>query len=105
MKIAVFSDLHGNYQAAKAILDDINKNNFDEIICLGDIIGIGPKPKKTLELVLNSNIDIVLANHDLYYTKGLVIDDEITSENEVKHHRWVHDCIKDILKKNLDYPL
>ena len=54
MKIAVFSDLHGNYQAAKAILDDINKNNFDEIICLGDIIGIGPKPKKTLELVLNS---------------------------------------------------
>lgn len=105
MKIAIFSDVHGNYQATKAILDDINKNSFDEIICLGDIIGIGPKPKETLELVLNSNIDIVLGNHDLYYTKGLEIDDEITEENEIKHHHWVHDCIKDIPREKLDYPL
>ncbi|MBR2786428.1 MAG: metallophosphoesterase [Clostridia bacterium] len=27
MKIAIFSDVHGNYQATKAILEDINKNN------------------------------------------------------------------------------
>ena len=67
LKIAAFSDLHGNDQAAKAIIEDINKNNYDKVICLGDIIGIGPKPKETLELVLNSNIDIVLGNHDLYY--------------------------------------
>ena len=105
MKIAVFSDLHGNYQATKAILDDINKNSFDEIICSGDIIGIGPKPKETLELILNSNIDIVLGNHDLYYTKGIEIDDDITEENEIKHHNWVHDCIKDIPKEKLNYPL
>ena len=37
MKIAIFSDVHGNYQATKVILEDINKNNFDEIICLGDM--------------------------------------------------------------------
>ena len=47
MKIAVFSDVHGNYQATKAILDDIKNNNYDEVICLGDIIGIGPKSKET----------------------------------------------------------
>ena len=105
MKIAIFSDVHGNYQATKAILDDINKNSFDEIICLGDIIGIGPKSKETLELVLNSNIDIVLGNHDLYYTKGLEIDDDITGEKEIEHHHWVHDCISDIPKEKLDYPL
>lgn len=105
MKIAVFSDLHGNYQATKAILDDINENSFDEIICLGDIIGIGPKPKETLELVLNSNIDIVSGNHDLYYTKGIEIDDAIVEENEIKHHRWVHDSIKDISKERLNFPL
>ncbi len=105
MKIAVFSDLHGNYQATKAILDDIKNYNYDEVICLGDIIGIGPKSKETLELVLNSNVDIVLGNHDLYYTKGIEIDDEITDENEIKHHHWVHECIKDIPKEKLEYPL
>ena len=105
MKIAIFSDVHGNYQATKAILDDINKNNFDKVICLGDIIGIGPKPKETLELVLNSNIDIVLGNHDLYYIKGIEIDNKITEENEIKHHHWVHECIKDIPKEKLNFPL
>lgn len=105
MKIAVFSDIHGNYQATKAIMNDINKNNFDEVICLGDIIGIGPKPKECLELLLNSGITIVAGNHDLYYTKGLEIDNLITSENEIKHHRWVHECIKDIPKEKMDWPL
>ena len=105
MRIAVFSDLHGNYQATKAILEDINKNNYDDIICLGDIIGIGPKSKETLELVLNSNVDIVLGNHDLYYINGLEIDDRITEESEINHHHWVHDCIKDIPKQKLNYPL
>ena len=105
MKIAVFSDIHGNYQAVKAIMDDINKNTFDEVICLGDIIGIGPKPKECLELLLNSGITIVAGNHDLYYTKGLEIDDEITSESEIKHHHWIHECIKAIPKENIDWPL
>ena len=105
MRIAVFSDLHGNYQATKAILEDINKNNYDEIICLGDIIGIGPKSKQCLELLLNSGVTLLAGNHDLYYTKGLEIDDEITSENEINHHHWVHECIKDIPKEKMDWPL
>ena len=105
MKIAVFSDIHGNYQVTKAIMDDINKNTFDEVICLGDIIGIGPKPKECLELLLNSEITIVAGNHDLYYTKGLEIDDDITDDNEIKHHRWIHECIKDIPKEKMDWPL
>ena len=65
MRLAIFSDVHGNYQATKAIIEDIKKSSFDEVICLGDIIGIGPKPKETLELLLNSNITILAGNHDL----------------------------------------
>ena len=105
MKIAVFSDIHGNYQATKVILDDIKKNNYDKVICLGDIIGIGPKPKETLELILNNDIDIVLGNHELYYLKGIDIDKNIVEDSEKEHHRWIHECIKDIPKEKLNYPL
>ena len=97
-RIAVFSDIHGNREALTSILNDIKKENIDKIIYLGDVIGIGPKPKECLEIILNSNIETVTGNHELYYTKGLEIDDEITKENEIKHHRWVHECIKDIHK-------
>ncbi len=105
MRVALFSDIHGNYQATKAILDDIKKDNFDEVICLGDIIGIGPKSKECLEIVINAGITIVSGNHDLYYTKGLKIDDEIIAENEIKHHHWIHESIKDIPKEIMNWPL
>ena len=95
MRIAVFSDIHGNLQALNAILDDIKKENFDEVICLGDVIGLGPKPKECLELLLNSNVTILAGNHDLYYRDGIEIDDEITNIDEIAHHRWVHRTIKD----------
>ena len=31
MKIAVFSDIHGNYQALDTILNDIKNENIDKI--------------------------------------------------------------------------
>ena len=32
MKLAVFTDIHGNLEALKAIINDINSKNVDEII-------------------------------------------------------------------------
>lgn len=108
MRLAVFSDIHGNLQALNAILDDIKNDSFDEVICLGDIIGIGPKPKECLELLLNSNITILAGNHDLYYRDGIEIDENIKDLEEIAHHRWVHRTIKDYVDKNdikFDFPL
>lgn len=38
MKIAIISDIHGNLEALKSTLKDIEKRKVDQIICLGDII-------------------------------------------------------------------
>ena len=51
MKYAIISDIHSNVQALQAVLNDIQQVGVDEIICLGDILGIGPSPIETLELV------------------------------------------------------
>ncbi len=34
MKIAIISDMHGNLEALKATLKDIEKRKIDKIICL-----------------------------------------------------------------------
>ena len=65
-KIAIFSDIHGNLQALKTILEDIDRDSFDEVICLGDVVGIGPNPKECLELIIDSNIKMVKGNHEIY---------------------------------------
>ena len=92
MKIAIFSDIHGNKEALQAIINDIKNNDIDEIISLGDNIGIGPNPKECLDLIINNNINMVLGNHELYYLKGIEIDDEM-GEGEKLHHNWVRNQI------------
>ena len=57
MRIAVFSDIHGNREALASIIEDIKKEKINEVICLGDTIGIGPNPSECLDLLIENNID------------------------------------------------
>lgn len=82
-KVAVFSDIHGNYQALKSILDDIKKENFNDIICLGDLVAIGPDSILCLDAIINSNVKLLLGNHELYQIKGCDIDN---LSLEIKEH-------------------
>ncbi|MBR5369838.1 MAG: metallophosphoesterase family protein [Bacilli bacterium] len=101
MRIAIFSDIHGNKEALSSILEDIKKENINEIICLGDTIGIGPNPKECLDLLIENNVKNILGNHELYFLKGTGIDDEMT-ENQIKHQNWVKAQIKDYQKEYLE---
>jgi len=63
-RIAVFSDIHGNLEALKAVLADMDEMAVQDKFCLGDIVGYGPDPAKCLELVRDLGCPILLGNHD-----------------------------------------
>lgn len=64
MRYALISDIHANETALRAVLQDAADAQVDEIVCLGDVLGYGPDPVATLELVYRK-IHICLAgNHD-----------------------------------------
>lgn len=64
MKLAVISDIHGNLFALEKVLEDIEHEKCDNIICLGDLAMAGPEPDKTVELVKQMNWDVVQGNTD-----------------------------------------
>jgi putative phosphoesterase len=39
MRVAVVSDVHGNLHALQAVLDDLERENVDAIVCCGDVEG------------------------------------------------------------------
>jgi len=51
MIIAVISDIHGNYNALKAVIADMNEAQADAVIVLGDILFFGDEPQKCFEAV------------------------------------------------------
>lgn len=64
MRRAIVSDIHGNLEALQAVMADIASQDCEQTICLGDIIGYGPKPQECVDLVRTFNATI-LGNHDL----------------------------------------
>ncbi len=64
MKIAIISDLHANLQAWDAVLDDISDQDVHEIICLGDLVGYGPRPAEVVRSVREYARFFVMGNHD-----------------------------------------
>ena len=64
MRYAFISDIHANIQALDAVFDDIDSQNIDCLICLGDIVGYGPSPAEVIDKLKNTATEFVLGNHD-----------------------------------------
>ncbi len=63
-RIAIISDIHGNAQALAAVLSDIEKNDIDSVICLGDVATFGPSPCETIQMIQTFNVSCVMGNHE-----------------------------------------
>ena len=70
MRLAVISDIHGNYPALKAALKDSSKNFVDQIVCLGDVLAFGPQPHECIRELLGMDCPVVLGNTDDWILKG-----------------------------------
>jgi putative phosphoesterase len=64
VRIATISDIHGNIHALKAVLDDIDQQEIDQLYCLGDLVGYGAYPNEVIELVRQRHIPTVMGNYD-----------------------------------------
>ncbi|HEY3322942.1 MAG TPA: metallophosphoesterase family protein [Planctomycetota bacterium] len=68
---AIISDIHGNLEALRAVLEDIEHLGIKDIVCLGDIVGYGPQPKECLEIVKNITSFTILGNHEEAVLNGV----------------------------------
>ena len=65
MRLAVFSDVHGNLEALAAFLKHSRDRCVDRYACVGDIIGYGPNPNECItEISSIPQIITVKGNHE-----------------------------------------
>lgn len=64
MRVAVFSDVHGNLTALEAVLDEIGSQAVDEIVFAGDLAMFGPRPAASLRRVQEAKIPSIYGNTD-----------------------------------------
>lgn len=62
--VALISDIHANLEALEAVFRDIDERKIGRVICLGDIVGYGPDPEATVDLVRRRCDLTLMGNHD-----------------------------------------
>jgi len=64
MKLAVFSDVHGNLPALEAVLTDLQRQEVDSVYCLGDLVGYAAFPNEVVDRIRRERIPTVMGNYD-----------------------------------------
>ena len=97
MKIALISDIHSNLFYLEEAIKQIEKEQVDNIYCLGDLVGYYDNPNKVIDLIREKNIICIKGNHEKYLLGKLKYN--VNNENiyRIKVHR---DIVTDV---NLKY--
>lgn len=75
MRIALFSDVHGNLTALEAVLQELARRGpFDETVCAGDLVYIGPSPGEVVERLRDSNVVCLRGNCEGIVTEQIPVE-------------------------------
>ncbi|MHC4448124.1 MAG: metallophosphoesterase family protein [Planctomycetota bacterium] len=87
--IAIISDIHANYEALQAVLDQIETFKPDSVICLGDIVGYGPDPVACVDAVRERCDMTLCGNHDFALVYGANFFTPVARQSIERHRRMI----------------
>ena len=70
MKTAFISDIHGNYEALKAVLAEVDRLCVTRVFCAGDVVGYYSQINECCHELRVRGIACVMGNHDWYMAGG-----------------------------------
>ncbi len=63
-KYGVISDIHSNFPALREVMQHLDREGVEEILCAGDIVGYNSMPNEVVDLLRNRKVLCILGNHD-----------------------------------------
>jgi diadenosine tetraphosphatase ApaH/serine/threonine PP2A family protein phosphatase len=99
-RVAVISDIHANWHALEAVLGAVEHEQPDELWCLGDLVGYGPRPNPCCEAMEERASLCLAGNHDLGMLGELDLDD--FSPDAVEAVRWTRGILAESSRSYLD---
>lgn len=63
MQLGLISDIHGNRLALDTVVEELEREGVDQIVCLGDV-AVGPQPAEALQGIRELGCPVVMGNWD-----------------------------------------
>jgi len=99
MKIGIISDVHSNILALEETFKKFDEENVEKIICIGDVIGIGPYPEKCVQFLMENKDKLLVfirGNHENYLLNGIPRKNhneknaKPMTDEQISSHVWNH---------------
>lgn len=103
MRLAIFSDVHGNIYSFKKILEDMQKRQVDMFVFCGDICGYYYYQNEIIDIFRDmDNLICVMGNHDKFFL-DILQDKSLESDYETKYGKSFSLLRENITKDNLKF--
>lgn len=103
MKYAVVSDIHGNYPALKAVLEDAKEQGISGFIFAGDYCISGAWPDKCISELRSIRDKHIIRGNEEKYLENLVGKDQAAwTDGQMQISYWTY---RNVSADNLDYLL
>jgi len=102
MKIAIISDIHGNYDALFEVLKKAKKQKVEHLLILGDIVGYYYHPDKIFELISEWSFDLIKGNHEKIL-ENLILNPSLGETIRLKYGSGHQEAINKLSIKQLEF--
>ena len=87
-RIALISDIHANEVALRAVLAEIRRTGVDQVICLGDVATLGPRPNAVIEILGELGCRCIMGNHDEFLLDAELVRTYTAAPQVVASINW-----------------
>jgi len=70
MRLGLISDIHGNQLALEAVLAELEREELDHLLCLGDVVA-GPRGNEALARIRALECPVIMGNWDAWSVDGM----------------------------------
>ena len=70
MRLGLISDIHGNLLALEAVLAELEREELDRLVCLGDVVA-GPRANEALARIRDLECPVIMGNWDAWSVDGM----------------------------------
>lgn len=106
MRIAIIADTHGNLISLDAVLAEIARDAIEQIVCLGDVCGLGSQPRETLDRLRALACPVVVGNADEFLLDNTVLDPDRHPQADgtlLRMHEMERWCAEQLTPADRDY--
>jgi putative phosphoesterase len=87
-RIALISDIHANEVALRTVLAEIRRTGVDQVLCLGDVATLGPRPNAVVDILGELDCPCIMGNHDEFLLDAELVHTYSASSAVVASINW-----------------